>query len=64
MSERTHWADEVAREVLEVRPGPQVLSTGISPSGPIHVGNLREILTADARPRPPRRAGPGAPRRP
>jgi lysyl-tRNA synthetase class 1 len=48
MEERSHWADEAAREVLSTRPGPQVLSTGISPSGPIHVGNLREILTADA----------------
>lgn len=48
MGEQTHWADEAARAVLEARPGPQVISTGISPSGPIHVGNLREILTADA----------------
>jgi lysyl-tRNA synthetase class 1 len=48
MGEQAHWADEAARAVLESRPGAQVLSTGISPSGPIHVGNLREILTADA----------------
>src|SRR5204863_6339609 len=30
------------------RPGPHRISTGISPSGPIHVGNLRETLTGDA----------------
>jgi len=44
---RTHWADEVAEHV--VRGGrPVVLSTGISPSGEIHIGNMREVLTADA----------------
>jgi lysyl-tRNA synthetase class 1 len=44
---RAHWADEVADEV--VRSGrPVVLSTGISPSGEIHIGNMREVLTADA----------------
>ena len=44
---RAHWADEVAAAV--VRGGrPVVLSTGISPSGEIHIGNMREVLTADA----------------
>lgn len=38
-----HWAD-VFTGKLE---GDQVISTGISPSGPIHVGNMREILTGD-----------------
>lgn len=38
-----HWAD-VFTSRLE---GDQVISTGISPSGPIHVGNMREILTGD-----------------
>lgn len=38
-----HWAD-VFTSKLE---GYQVISTGISPSGPIHVGNMREILTGD-----------------
>ena len=42
-----HWADAVAGE-LQARGGPIVLSTGISPSGEIHIGNLREVLTADA----------------
>jgi lysyl-tRNA synthetase class 1 len=45
--EGAHWADEVARDVL-ARGGRAVLSTGISPSGEIHIGNLREVLTADA----------------
>ncbi len=38
-----HWADSF----LSSRKGDQVISTGISPSGPIHVGNMREILTGD-----------------
>lgn len=42
-----HWADEAASRVLE-RGRPPVISTGISPSGEIHVGNLREVLTGDA----------------
>lgn len=44
---QAHWADEAADRILE-RPGPHRISTGISPSGPIHVGNLRETLTGDA----------------
>ncbi len=42
-----HWADEAASAVAASGRVP-VLSTGISPSGEIHVGNMREVLTADA----------------
>ncbi len=42
-----HWADEIADEVIATGRAP-VLSTGISPSGEIHIGNMREVLTADA----------------
>lgn len=38
-----HWADVVASKV----EGRQTVSTGISPSGEIHVGNMREVLTGD-----------------
>ncbi|AKA48090.1 lysyl-tRNA synthetase [uncultured archaeon] len=38
-----HWADAFVRNLS----GDQIFSTGISPSGPIHVGNMREILTGD-----------------
>jgi lysyl-tRNA synthetase, class I len=44
---QTHWADEIAAQILEQRPGKHELSTGISPSGEIHIGNLREVITAD-----------------
>lgn len=36
-----HWSEVFVKEL----EGKQVVSTGISPSGPIHVGNMREILT-------------------
>jgi lysyl-tRNA synthetase class 1 len=42
-----HWADEAAAAVVRAGRHP-VISTGISPSGEIHIGNLREVLTADA----------------
>ena len=41
-----HWADQVASELLAVRPR-HLLSTGITPSGEYHVGHLREVLTAE-----------------
>lgn len=42
-----HWADAIAERVV-AEDRPPVLSTGISPSGEIHIGNMREVLTADA----------------
>ncbi len=42
-----HWADEVAERLIE--SGQEiVIATGITPSGEIHIGNLREMITADA----------------
>lgn len=38
-----HWADAFVKDLT----GQQTISTGISPSGPIHVGNMREILTGN-----------------
>jgi lysyl-tRNA synthetase class 1 len=45
-----HWTGAVADRVIEVTrrrqpTGPIVCASGISPSGPIHLGNLREVLT-------------------
>jgi len=42
-----HWADEMAERLI-AEDRPIVISTGITPSGPIHIGNLREVITADA----------------
>ncbi len=38
------WAERVADSL---GPGPHVVVTGISPSGNIHAGNLREVLVAE-----------------
>ncbi len=42
-----HWADVEAEKVMRGDP-PYRIATGITPSGHIHVGNMREILTGDA----------------
>ncbi len=42
-----HWADVLADELLK-EDKKHILATGITPSGPIHIGNMREILTTDA----------------
>ena len=42
-----HWAD-VAAEKLMKKGNEHVLATAITPSGPIHVGNLREVITTEA----------------
>jgi len=42
-----HWADVLAEGLLK-KQTRHVLATGITPSGPIHIGNMREILTTDA----------------
>ena len=41
------WSERLAEEIeAALAPGaPVVCASGISPSGPIHMGNLREILT-------------------
>ncbi len=47
MSEIIHWADVIAEKILEKKDNVRI-ATGITPSGHIHLGNLREMLTADA----------------
>ena len=47
MNDSRTWMDRLADEVVE-RPSPGVAlvcASGISPSGPIHMGNLREVIT-------------------
>jgi lysyl-tRNA synthetase class 1 len=45
----SHWADHAARRVLQGRSGEESLTVaaGITPSGVIHVGNFREVMTVD-----------------
>ena len=42
-----HWAERVAREIIEKYPDREVYTcaSGISPSGSVHIGNFREIIT-------------------
>ncbi len=47
MAETIHWADVVAKEALE-KSSKHIVASGITPSGNIHIGNMREVLTADA----------------
>lgn len=42
-----HWADVIAADLIK-KQKKHVLATGITPSGPIHIGNMREVLTTDA----------------
>ena len=49
-STETDWvsrfADDVIAESERRAPGkPVVVASGLSPSGPIHLGNLREVMT-------------------
>ncbi|WP_307831419.1 lysine--tRNA ligase [Nucisporomicrobium flavum] len=42
----SRFADEVIAEAQRRSPGrPVVCASGLSPSGPIHLGNLREVMT-------------------
>lgn len=42
-----HWADVIAKEVAETFEKP-LIATGISPTGIIHVGSLREAITGES----------------
>ncbi|MEA2075476.1 MAG: hypothetical protein U9O85_07060 [Euryarchaeota archaeon] len=44
-----HWSLAIAQDIVSNREEKKhVVATGITPSGGIHVGNLREIITGDA----------------
>jgi lysyl-tRNA synthetase class 1 len=44
-----HWSLAIAKDIVEHRSEKRhVVATGITPSGAIHVGNLREIIIGDA----------------
>lgn len=42
-----HWAEKLAREIIEQNPNKKeyVCAGGISPSGSVHIGNFRDIAT-------------------
>lgn len=47
--EESHWADKVASELVQTNPNKRkfVLASGITPSGKVHIGNFRDIITSD-----------------
>ena len=47
MADITHWADVMAEEIIGSGK-KHLVATGITPSGHIHIGNMREVVTADA----------------
>ena len=44
-----HWADNIAKRVISSKGDKDkyVVAAGITPSGTIHIGNFREIITVD-----------------
>lgn len=48
-AESLHWADQTARKVIEEKgeKDTYTVAAGITPSGTIHIGNFREIITVD-----------------
>jgi lysyl-tRNA synthetase class 1 len=48
-SRLTHWADQVAARVIGATPDADVyvVAAGITPSGVVHIGNFREVITVD-----------------
>ena len=54
-----HWADATAERIVRQRGERDryVLAAGITPSGTVHFGNMREIITPELVARALRRAG-------
>ena len=42
-----HWADQYAKKIIEKNPDKKtyIVETGITPSGVVHIGNFREVMT-------------------
>ncbi|PIN89047.1 lysine--tRNA ligase [Candidatus Pacearchaeota archaeon CG10_big_fil_rev_8_21_14_0_10_34_76] len=45
-----HWSTRIAREVIEAFPkqAEYTVAAGISPSGKVHIGNFRDVITSEA----------------
>jgi lysyl-tRNA synthetase class 1 len=44
-----HWADQAAARVVAANPSQDIytVASGITPSGTVHIGNFREVITVD-----------------
>ena len=49
MAEKFFWADQIADRIIKENPGKKeyVCASGITPSGTVHIGNFREVITTD-----------------
>ena len=47
--ESLHWADQFAQNIIREKGKKKryTVASGITPSGTIHIGNFREIITVD-----------------
>ena len=47
--ELCHWADQMADRIIKERGDLDLYTcaSGITPSGTVHIGNFREIMTVD-----------------
>ncbi|MBT4835697.1 lysine--tRNA ligase [Candidatus Woesearchaeota archaeon] len=50
MAKDIHWADKAAENLIHRNPKKKLftLAAGISPSGTIHIGNFRDLITAES----------------
>jgi lysyl-tRNA synthetase class 1 len=45
---KNHWADQTANKIIRTREqDTYVCASGITPSGTVHIGNFREIISVD-----------------
>lgn len=49
MAKAAHWADQVAQRIIHQKGDKELytLASGITPSGTVHIGNFRELITVD-----------------
>jgi lysyl-tRNA synthetase, class I len=49
MAEKFFWADAIADKIIREKgeKGEYVCASGITPSGQVHIGNFREVITTD-----------------
>ena len=49
MSKSLHWADQTAERIIRQKGNKELytLAAGITPSGVVHIGNFREIITVE-----------------
>jgi len=47
--EKFFWADDIAERIVKERKGKKVYvcASGITPSGTVHIGNFREVITTE-----------------